>query len=82
FGGRLGGDFLEAQQLRPRQVMVLVEIDAIARMVEIGLGVALLPRAGLWLREPRRVRVYELGALEIQRELVNVSRSGSAQDDL
>lgn len=43
---------------------------------------ALLPRAGLWLREPARVRVIELGALEFQRELVMVSRSGSAQDDL
>ncbi len=82
FGGRLVGDFLEAQQLRPRQVMELDEIDAIARMVENGLGVALLPRAGLWLREPARVRVIELGALEFQRELVMVSRSGSAQDDL
>ncbi|MGA4815402.1 LysR substrate-binding domain-containing protein [Pseudomonas aeruginosa] len=47
FGGRLVGDFLEAQQLRPRLVMELDEIDAIARMVENGLGVALLPRAGL-----------------------------------
>ncbi|MDF5987259.1 LysR substrate-binding domain-containing protein [Pseudomonas aeruginosa] len=77
-----GGRFPTAQQLRPRQVMELDEIDAIARMVENGLGVALLPRAGLWLREPARVRVIELGALEFQRELVMVSRSGSAQDDL
>lgn len=80
FGGRLVGDFLEAQQLRPRQVMELDEIDAIARMVENGLGVA-LPRAGLATRAGA-VRVIELGALEFQRELVMVSRSGSAQDDL
>ena len=43
-------------------------------MVECGLGVSLLPRAGLWLDHPLKVRVIELGELTFYREMLVLQR--------
>lgn len=83
FGGRQVVRFLERQRLRPSIRLELDEIDAIARMVESGLGVALIPLAGLWRqRAPLPVRVIELQAHGFHRELILVSRLTPAQSPL
>lgn len=74
FGGRLVTRFLKQQRLEPRQVLELDELDAIVKMVEHGLGVALLPKAGLWFERAPRVRVVALGDAVFYRELVLVYR--------
>jgi DNA-binding transcriptional LysR family regulator len=82
FGGRRVSQFLHEQRLNVREALELDELEAIVRMVECGLGVALIPRAGLWLQRPTRLRVLELGELTFHRELVGVLRRAQQQPAL
>lgn len=82
FGGRRVSQFLREQRLSVREALELDELEAIVRMVECGLGVSLIPRAGLWLQRSARVRVIELGALTFHRELVAVLRRAQRQPAL
>jgi len=74
FGGRLVTRFLREQRIDVHVALELDELEAIVKMVECGLGVSLLPRAGLWLEHPLRVRVIELGELTFYREMVLLQR--------
>lgn len=78
FGGRRVNQFLREQRLTVQEALELDELEAIVRMVECGLGVSLIPRAGLWLQRPTQLRVIELGALTFHRELVAVLRRAHA----
>ena len=64
------------------EALELDELEAIVRLVENGMGVALVPRAGLWLQRPTRLRVIELGALTFHRELVALVRRAQRQPAL
>jgi DNA-binding transcriptional LysR family regulator len=66
--------FLREQKLHVRQTLELDELDAIVKMVRSGLGVALVPLAGLWLENVSDVRVVPLGDLTFVREIVLVTR--------
>lgn len=74
FGGRLVTRFLREQRIEVNVALELDELEAIVKMVESGLGVSLLPRAGLWLEHPLKVRVVELGELTFYREMVLLQR--------
>lgn len=74
FGGRRVTQFLREQKLHVRQTLELDELDAIVKMVRSGLGVALVPLAGLWLENVSDVRVVPLGDLTFVREIVLVTR--------
>lgn len=74
FGGRLVTQFLREHKLHVHQALELDELDAIVKMVRSGLGVALVPLAGLWLEHTAQVRVIELGALTFYREIVLLSK--------
>lgn len=76
FGGRQVTAFLRKHRLDPRPALELDELDAIVKMVETGLGVALVPRAGLWLEGSPRVRVLSLGSHTFHRDLVLMRRHG------
>ncbi|MHA6491691.1 LysR substrate-binding domain-containing protein [Pseudomonas borbori] len=82
FGGRRVSQFLHEQRLSVRDALELDELEAIVRMVECGLGVSLIPRAGLWLQRPTQLRVIELGPLVFHRELVAVLRRAQRQPAL
>ena len=82
FGGRRVNQFLREQRLTVQEALELDELEAIVRMVECGLGVSLIPRAGLWLQRPTQLRVIELGALTFHRELVAVLRRAQRQPAL
>jgi DNA-binding transcriptional LysR family regulator len=82
FGGRRVSRFLREQRLEVREALELDELEAIVRMVECGLGVSLIPRAGLWLQRPTQLRVLELGELTFHRELVAVLRRAQRQPAL
>jgi DNA-binding transcriptional LysR family regulator len=74
FGGRLVTQFLREQRIQVEVALELDELEAIVKMVESGLGVSLLPKAGLWLEHPLKVRVIELGELTFYREMVLLQR--------
>jgi len=82
FGGRQVERFLREQRLAPREALELDELEAIVRMVECGLGVSLIPRAGLWCQRPQTLRVVELGELTFHRELVAILRRAQRQPAL
>ena len=82
FGGRRVNRFLREQRLTVQEALELDELEAIVRMVECGLGVSLIPRAGLWLQRPTQLRVIELGALTFHRELVAILRRAQRQPAL
>ncbi|RVD75249.1 LysR family transcriptional regulator [Pseudomonas koreensis] len=74
FGGRLVTQFLREQRIEVNVALELDELEAIVKMVESGLGVSLLPKAGLWLDHPLKVRIIELGELTFYREMVLLQR--------
>nr|WP_298145709.1 LysR family transcriptional regulator [uncultured Pseudomonas sp.] len=82
FGGRQVSAFLRTHRLNVREALELDELEAIVRMVECGLGVSLIPRAGLWLQRKVQLRVLELGELGFERELVAVVRRAQQQPAL
>nr|WP_312509129.1 LysR family transcriptional regulator [Pseudomonas luteola] len=75
FGGRQVSRFLQEHRITVREALELDELEAIVRMVECGLGVALIPQAGLQLAQAR-VRTLSLGPLTFHRELVAICRRG------
>ncbi|MBA1275395.1 LysR family transcriptional regulator [Stutzerimonas azotifigens] len=79
FGGRQVSRFLRKHHLDVRPGLELDELDAIVKMVESGLGVALVPCAGLWLERPPTVRILSLGSATFHRELMLVSRHANRQ---
>ncbi|MEK1938927.1 MAG: LysR family transcriptional regulator [Pseudomonas sp.] len=74
FGGRLVSRFLREQRLEVNVALELDELDGIVKMVECGLGVSLIPLAGLWVEHGARVRIIELGELTFHRELILLLR--------
>ncbi|WP_243465985.1 LysR substrate-binding domain-containing protein [Sodalis glossinidius] len=72
FGGRRVSQFLRQQRLTPKIALEIDEIDAIVRMVEHNLAVAL---AGQWRERADHVRIVPLGeSLTFYRELIVVMR--------
>lgn len=82
FGGRLVTRFLREHKLDVQQALELDELDAIVKMVRSGLGVALVPTAGLWLEHASQVRVVELDDLGFSREIVLLARYSQRQAPL
>ncbi|MGB9097848.1 LysR family transcriptional regulator [Erwinia sp.] len=82
FGGRMVSQFLREQRLDPQLALEIDEIDAIVKMVEMQLGVALVPLAGLWRDRPANVRILPLGELTFYRELIVVMRQANRQAPL
>ncbi len=62
--------FLKQQNINVKKIMELDDLDAIFMMVESGLGVALIPYAGLWIRSAASVKVHHLGDSSLVREIV------------
>jgi DNA-binding transcriptional LysR family regulator len=74
FAGRQVAGFLNQQGLTPDQILEVDEIEAIVRMVQGGLGVSVVPLAGLWTTNPDRLRILHLGPLTFHRTLQAVVR--------
>ena len=74
FGGRRVTQFLRERKLEVQQTLELDELDAIVKMVRAGLGVSLVPMAGLWLEHAEDVRIIDLSEMTFFREIVLVSK--------
>ncbi|MEN6670183.1 LysR substrate-binding domain-containing protein [Psychrobacter sp. B38] len=62
--------FLKQQDINVNKIMELDDLDAIFMMVESGLGVALIPYAGLWIRSAASVKIHQLDDNDLVREIV------------
>ncbi|MGX5794931.1 LysR family transcriptional regulator [Pseudomonas sp. E2-15] len=74
FGGRQVTQFLKEHKIQTQQALELDELDAIVKMVQSGLGVSLVPMAGLWLEHGSDVRVLRLDTLTFYREIVLLTK--------
>lgn len=59
-GGREVDDYLERQHLQIQERFVIDDLEAIVAMVERGLGVAIIPNAGLWKQRPTQLNILPL----------------------
>ncbi len=82
FGGRLVSQFLREHHIDPPHTLEIDEIDSIVKMVEVGLGVALVPRAGLWLEREVNLRIISLAEQTFHRELILIMRYSQRQSSL
>lgn len=82
FGGRLVTRFLRERQIEVKVALELDELEAIVKMVECGLGISLLPEAGLWLEHGAKVRVIRLGELTFYRDIVLLQRYSQRQQPI
>lgn len=72
FGGRLVDMFLKKHRIAVREAIELDEMEAIARLVRRGLGVALLPRTRQF--DAAGLRVYDLAEAGFGREIGLIAR--------
>ncbi|VGO08956.1 Transcriptional regulators, LysR family [plant metagenome] len=72
FGGRLADTVLRRHRIVTQDVVELDEIEAIANMVRVGLGVALLP-CSAWM-DTRGLQLVSLGEDAVDREIGIVAR--------
>lgn len=79
FGGRQVTQFLKEQKIQTQQALELDELDAIVKMVRSGLGVSLVPLAGLWLEHGSDVRILRLDTLTFYREIVLLTKYTQCQ---
>lgn len=75
YGGRLVDSFLRRQELPLREVAEADELDAIVKLVALGVGVALVPQGAVWRRWPAAVRALDLGDQTFHREVGLVHRA-------
>ncbi|MFD1556964.1 LysR family transcriptional regulator [Paraburkholderia silviterrae] len=81
FGGRQVDRFLRRMQLPVQDVCELDELEAIVKLVENGVGVALVPQTATWRRWPAKVRAIDLGHHTFHRDVGIVHRDASQMSE-
>ena len=82
FGGRQVDRFLRRMQLTVQDVCELDELEAIVKLVENGVGVALVPQTATWRRWPAKVRAIDLGHHTFHRDVGIVHRDASQMGEV
>ncbi|MCR8930866.1 MULTISPECIES: LysR substrate-binding domain-containing protein [unclassified Pseudomonas] len=75
FGGRQVDRFLRQMHFNPREVCELDELEAIIKLVENGVGVALVPQTSPDFEWPAGVRAFDLGPHSFHRDIGLVHRA-------
>ncbi|WP_109481417.1 LysR family transcriptional regulator [Paraburkholderia sp. C35] len=75
FGGRQVDRFLRRMHFTVREVCELDELEAIVRLVENGVGVAIVPQTATYRRWPAKVRAVDLGHHTFHRDIGLVHRA-------
>ncbi|MBN3752755.1 LysR family transcriptional regulator [Paraburkholderia sp. Tr-20389] len=75
FGGRQVDRFLRRMHFTVREVCELDELEAIVRLVENGVGVAIVPQTATYRRWPAKVRAVDLGHHTFHRDVGLVHRA-------
>ncbi|MGX9566277.1 LysR family transcriptional regulator [Pseudomonas viciae] len=75
FGGRQVDRFLRQMHIPLREVCELDELDAIIKLVERGVGIALVPQTAAHHDWPAGVRVLDLGSHTFHRDIGLVHRA-------
>lgn len=75
FGGRQVDRFLRRMQLNVREICELDELEAIVKLVENGVGVALVPQTATYRKWPAKVRALDLRHHVFHRDIGIVHRA-------
>ncbi|KAG8151712.1 LysR family transcriptional regulator [Burkholderia catarinensis] len=75
FGGRQVDRFLRKMHITVRDTCELDELDAIVKLVENGVGVAIVPQTAAYRRWPAGVRALDLGHHTFHRDIGLVHRA-------
>ena len=75
FGGRQVDRFLRRMHFTVREMCELDELEAIVRLVENGVGVAIVPQTATYRRWPAKVRAVDLGHHTFHRDVGLVHRA-------
>ncbi|MCG3102087.1 LysR substrate-binding domain-containing protein, partial [Enterobacter sp. DRP3] len=75
FGGRQVDRFLRKMHIAVRDTCELDELDAIVKLVEHGVGVAIVPQTAVYRRWPAGVRAIDLGHHTFHRDIGLVHRA-------
>ncbi|MGU7775432.1 LysR substrate-binding domain-containing protein [Burkholderia sp. MR1-5-21] len=75
FGGRQVDRFLRRMHVAVREVCELDELEAIVKLVENGVGVAIVPQTAAYRRWPAGVRAIDLGHHTFHRDIGLVHRA-------
>jgi DNA-binding transcriptional LysR family regulator len=81
FGGRQVDRFLRQMHFTLREVCELDELDAIIKLVEKGVGVALVPQTSAHQPWPKGVRALDLGQHTFHRDIGLIHRSRQSLAD-
>lgn len=79
FGGNIISNFLAKHQIETHDSLELEDVEAIVRMVESGLGVALIPFNAPWRDQQKNLNVIRLGSEEFYRELIVIMKKSNEQ---
>lgn len=75
FGGRQVDRFLRKMHIAVRETCELDELDAIVKLVENGVGIAIVPQTAVYRRWPAGVRAIDLGHHTFHRDIGLVHRA-------
>ena len=81
FGGRQVDRFLRSAHITVRELCELGELNAIARLVARGAGIALLPQTVDHIRWPAGIRAIDLGGHTFYREIGLIHRGVSTSSE-
>ena len=81
FGGRQVDRFLRSAHIRVQEACEVDELEAIVRLVALGVGVALVPQTASFARWPATLRVIDLGKRTFYRDIGLVHRSARGLDE-
>jgi DNA-binding transcriptional LysR family regulator len=75
FGGVLVQDFIHHYKLNTKDLIEVDDIEAIVKMVESNLGIAIIPDVGLWKERPAQVKIFKLNnELQFFREIIVIHK--------
>lgn len=75
FGGREIEKYLNHQNIAVNEVLESDDLDAVVQFVKHGMGVALVPKSGLWTEHLTGLRLLDLGDAVFYRDIVAISRT-------
>ncbi len=79
FGGNIINNFLSKHQIEAQEFLELEDVEAIVKMVENGLGVALIPHNTPWREQQKNLNVIHLGEETFYRELIVIMKKSNEQ---
>lgn len=79
FGSNIVSDFLSKHKIETQDFLELEDVEAIVKMVENNLGVALIPFNAPWRDQQNNINVIRLGEEEFYRELIVIMKKSNEQ---